>query len=118
MSHFRKSFPSRFLATSDLAEGPLTATLKEVVHENLGTTDKPENKPVAVFEDNDKAKPVVLNLTRCEAISEIAGSEDMDDWPGTRIQLAKGSTRFQGKRVGCIDIVAPPAEDAREAGVF
>ena len=117
MSHFRKSFPSRFLATSDLDE-PLTATIKEVVHENLGTTEKPENKPVAVFQDDDQVKPTVLNLTRCESISEVAGSEDMDHWPGTRIQLVRGSTRYQGKRVGCIDIVAPPAEDAKEASGF
>ena len=104
--------------TSDLDAGPLLATIKKVTHENLGSKEQPEIKPVAVFEDDDHVKAVVLNLTRCEAIAEIAGSEDIDNWPGTRIQLVKGSTRYQGKKCGCIDIAAPPAEDAEEAVGF
>ena len=118
MAHFRKSFPSRFLATSDLDDGPLTGTIKEVTHKNLGTKEKPEDKPIAVFQDADDVKPTVLNVTRCEAIAEIADSEDMDDWPGTRVQLVQGWTRYQGKKTRCIDIVARPVEDPKEAVGF
>ncbi len=114
MPHFRKSFPSRFMQSADLDDGPITATMKEVLHENLGTTDKPDEKPVAVFEE--AVKPVVLNITRCEALAEIAGSEDMDDWPGIRIRLSKGWTRYQGKRVPCIEVLPPPADDEAKTG--
>ena len=106
MAHFRTSFPSRFLRASDLDDGPIAVTIKEVPDENVGTSEKPDIKPVTVFEDAP-VKPVVLNITRCEAIAEIAGSEDKDDWPGVRIQITKGWTRYQGKRVACIDVVPP-----------
>ena len=112
MAHFRKSFPSRFMQSTDLDDGPITATIKEVTQENLGTKEKPDEKPVARFEE-ETLKPVVLNITRCEAIAEIAGSEDMDDWSGVRIQLAKGWTRYQGKKVACIEVLPPPADDAK-----
>ena len=108
MSHYRKAFPSRFLQSADLDDGPITVTIKAVLTENLGTLDKPDPKPVLAFEE--EVKPVVLNITRAEAISEVAGSEDMDDWPGTRIRLSKGTTRYKGERVACIDVSQPPAD--------
>ena len=108
MAHFRKSFPSRFTQASDFDDGPITVTIKSTADEDFGTKDNPQTKPVVLFED-DGVKPVVLNLTRAEMISEIAGSEDMDNWPGTRVQLSKGTTRFQGKKVACIDVAQPPA---------
>ena len=108
MAHFRKSFPSRFMQSSDLDDGPKTVTIKATPSENLGTVDKPDTKPVVVFEED--VKPVVLNITRAEAISQVAGSEDMDDWPGTRIRLSKGTTRYRGERVACIDVSQPPVD--------
>ena len=117
MAHFRKSFPSRFMRPTDLDDGPITVTINAVPEENLGTQDRPDPKPVAEFHEGE-VKPVVLNITRCEAIAEIAGSEDMNDWPRTRIQLAKGWTRYQGKKVACIEVLPPPADDAAEAVGF
>ena len=111
MAHFRKSFPSRFLQSSDLDNGPVTVTVKSTADEDFGTKENPQSKPVALFKEED-FKPLVLNLTRAEAIAEIAGSEDMDNWPGTRIRLSKGSTRFQGKKVACIDVTKPPMNQA------
>ena len=107
MASYRSAFPSRFTQASDFDEGPITVTIKSTADEEFGTKDNPQTKPVVLFEDG--LKPVVLNITRAEAISEIAGSEDMDNWPGTRVQLSKGSTRFQGKKVACIDVGQPPA---------
>ncbi len=83
MAHFKKSFPSRFTQASDFDDGPVTVTIKSTADEDFGTKDNPQTKPVVLFEED--VKPVVLNLTRAEVISEIANSEDMDDWPGTRI---------------------------------
>ena len=117
MAHFRKSFPSRFMQSTDLDDGPITVTINAVPEENLGTTDKPDPKPVAEFQEED-VKPVVLNITRCEAIAEIVGNPDTNRWPGTRIQLAKGWTRYQGKKVACIEVLPPPADDATEAVGF
>ena len=109
MAHFRKAFPSKFLSSSDLDDGPLDVTIKEVPTENLGTAENPELKLVAHFEED--AKPCVLNITRAESIADITGDEDTDSWVGKRVRLRKGSTRYQGKRVACIEVSQSPAAD-------
>ena len=106
MAHWKKAFPSKFLQTADLDEGPITATIATVGTENVGDVDAGDLKLVVSFREG--VKRLVCNLTRAEAIAEIAGSEDTDAWPGTKIQLTRGMTRYQGKRVGCIVLQAPP----------
>jgi len=106
MAHWKKRFPSKFLQASDL-DAPIDATIKAVENELIGTGDRAELKPVLLFREKT-VKPVVLNLTRSEAIATIAGADDDDEWVGVRVRLQRGSTRYQGKKVDCIDIVAPP----------
>lgn len=106
MPHWKKSFPSKFLQTADLDDGPITATINTVGTENVGDEDAGELKLVVSFKEG--VKRLVCNLTRAEAISEIAGSDNTDDWPGTVIQIVKGTTRYQGRRVGCLVVQAPP----------
>jgi hypothetical protein len=106
MAHWKKSFPSKYLQAADL-DTPIPATLKTVVNENIGIGDAADLKPVAQWEEAH-VKGVVLNLTRAEALADIAGDDDMDHWPGTRVLLQRGSTRYQGKKVACIEIVKPP----------
>jgi hypothetical protein len=106
MAHWKKSFPSKFLQAADLDQ-PIVATIARVANENVGSDDKTELKPVLFFREPG-LKGVVLNLTRAEATAEIAGNEDMDDWPGTRVRLVRGTTRYQGKKVPCIAIERPP----------
>jgi hypothetical protein len=113
MAHWKKSFPSKFLQAADLDDGPITATIASVGTENVGDADSGELKLVVSFREG--VKRLVCNLTRAEAISEIAGSENTDDWPGTVVQLVKGSTRYQGKKVGCIVVQAPNERTATDA---
>ena len=74
-------------------------------NDNVGGETEPL-KLVLAFKEAG-SKHLVLNLTRAEAVSEIAGDEDTDTWPGTVIQLVKGTTRYQGKKVGCITVQKP-----------
>lgn len=112
MSHWKKSFPSKFLQSAEL-DTPLVATISGIRNVNVGGEGSGELKPVADFVEH--VKSVVLNLSRCEAIAAIAGSEDMDDWPGTRVLLRRGTTRYQGKKVSCIEIAAPPRTRTAES---
>ena len=107
MANFRDKFPSRFMQSADLDNGPVDVTIAEIADENLGSEDSPRLKPVASFEE-EGSKPCVLNITRCESIADIVGSDDMDRWLGHRIRLMKGKTNYKGKRVPCIDVTAPP----------
>jgi hypothetical protein len=106
MAHFKKSFPSKFLQASDL-DTPITATIASVRSENVGSGPNQELKLVAYFSEID-LKPMVLNLTKSEALASLAGDDDTDAWTGTRISLSRGQTRYQGKTVGCIVVSAPP----------
>ena len=43
--------------------------------------------------------------------SDLDEGQDTDKWVGRRVRLVKGSTRYQGKRVACIDVSPSPAAD-------
>lgn len=112
MASFRSAFPSKFMKATDLNGRTLIATIASVDLEAVGDG----NKYVARFTD-DHVKPVVLNLTNSEEIAGIAGSEDVDGWPGHKIEIYPASTSFQGKRIACIRVRAPrQANPARPAG--
>jgi hypothetical protein len=115
MAHWKKRFPSKYLAVSDLDE-PIIATIKLVQDEMVGTGEEAEFKPVVHF--HEQIKPCILNQTRADAIADIVGDPDDDTWPGHRIKLRKGWTRFQSKKVTCIVIEAPDASDATQAVGF
>jgi len=68
MSHWKKSFPGKYLQVSDL-DTPLVATIASVTNENVGQGDNAELKPVVRFTESG-VKAVVLNLTRAEAIEK------------------------------------------------
>jgi hypothetical protein len=108
MGDWKKRFPSKYLKASDLDDGPIDATIKEIVNETIGQGDRQELKPVLYCREKG-VKGVVMNLTKMEALEQIAGTSDDDDWPGLKIRFQKGRTKYQGKSVDCIDIVKPPA---------
>ena len=65
---------------------------------------------VLEVEEGKKPKPVlflkhlergiVLNATRYDAMAEIAGSRDTDDWTGYEVEVRKGKTNYAGKPTG------------------
>src|SRR5262245_11825031 len=97
---FNEMYPSRFLKADDLVQ-PLTVKIKEVVMEKLGGENGDE-KPVCYFTGQSKA--LALNKTNCEAIINIANSDDTDDWPGTKVELYKTTVMFHGQRTACVRI--------------
>jgi hypothetical protein len=107
--HFKKAFPGKYLQTTDL-DRPIYATISHVTTETVGAGADAERKPVAHFKEAG-IKALVLNLTKCEAIAGIAGSDDTDDWVGACLQLSRGETRYQGKKVGCIVVTKAPGDD-------
>jgi len=103
MPYFKRTFSSRYLQVSDLDPGPMTLTIARVTEESVG--EHGDLKLVVRFREH--RRDLVCNLTRAQAIAEIAGSEDTDNWPNTRITLVKGATEYQGKSVSCIVVQAP-----------
>ncbi len=104
MPDYRDAFPAKFLRAEDIVQG-YDCTTDHVDYDNVGTEDKPEKKLVAQFKE-PTAKPIVLNKTRCEVLEEITGTRDYAKWAGVRVRVSKGTTRYAGKRVPCIELSA------------
>jgi len=103
MASWRKAFPSKWLQAADL-DTPITATIDHVTMESIA---KDEPSKLVVHFKEPHVKGCVLNLTRAEAITDVAGTDNTDEWSGTVVQLVKGTTRYQGKRVDCIVVQKP-----------
>jgi hypothetical protein len=101
-------FPSKFLKAEDLGANRPIVTIQHVELEPVGKGKETTDKPVLYFAE-PKVKPLVLNKINTEMIDEVAGTDDPDLWPGVRIQLYATKTDFQGKRVDCVRVCAPPA---------
>jgi hypothetical protein len=80
------AFPSKYLKAADLAGGPVVAIIKLAVLEKIKGFDRTETAKVIVY-FTKKLKPLILNRTNFEAIGDICGSYDSDDFPGTKIEL-------------------------------
>ncbi len=96
-------FPGKYLRADDLAGREPIVTIKKIENENLGD----DLKPVLYFEGKDKG--LVMNKTNWNAIVDITGHEDSDDWVGSKVKLVMRKVDFQGKRVPAIRIEEPSA---------
>lgn len=108
-----KVFPGRYIKVGDLDGRDVVVTIKDVKLESVGQGQ--QSKPVAYFKGTDKG--LVLNVTNSKRIATIAGSNNTDDWRGTKITLYGTETEFQGDVVECIRVrvqkrEAPPVMDA------
>jgi hypothetical protein len=92
------AFPSKFWKVSDLHGQSITVIIDHVESEDVGG----ETKPVVYFRGKDKK--FVLNRTNYEAIEEISGTDDTDQWSGVVIVLKPSRVDFKGKRVDAIRI--------------
>lgn len=95
------AFPSTYLKAADLQGRRVSVTIDKVVMEDIGG----EHKPVVKFHGKDRG--IVLNKTNAAMISEIANSDETDDWKGVKVVLYPTKTDFQGKRVDCIRVDYP-----------
>jgi hypothetical protein len=105
--NINSAFPSNYIKASDLNGAAVVVTIADVKVEGVGR-DK-EVKPVVYFVG--KQKGMVLNRTNSKKIADIAGSQDTEDWPGTKIAIYPTTTEFGGEEVECIRIKAPKAAE-------
>jgi hypothetical protein len=96
-------FPSRWLKAVDLGPDGETVTIRKVTMELVG--EERENKPVITFDEIDKE--LVLNVTNANAIADVTGQDDSDNWPGQVIKLVRVKVQWGAKTVDAIRIEAP-----------
>ena len=89
------AFPSKYLKASDIGENQPVVTIDRIAVEPVGRDQ--EMKPIVYFVG--KTKGIVLNKTNAKLISNIAKSEDTDDWTGIKVRLIATEVEFQGDLV-------------------
>jgi len=104
-----KIFPSRWLKAIDLEADGETVTIRKLTMEEVG--EERERKPVMSFEEIDRK--LVLNVTNANAIADVTGKDDSDDWPGQVIKLVRCKVQFGAKTVDAIRIEAPDEPGGR-----
>jgi len=95
---------STHLKAEELGPGKhITVTIDRVEMEKVGD----DQKPVMYFVG--KQKGLALNKTNTNAITDILGTDESDDWTGHRISLYTTKVDYQGKRVLAIRVEEAPA---------
>jgi hypothetical protein len=100
-------FPSKYLRSSDLNGKSRIAVVDHVTYEAFQNDGRTETKAVLHFRGNG-TKPFVVNKTNYMLLVSIAGSDDADDWAGTRITLAPCMVSFKGKVTESIRVDSAP----------
>jgi hypothetical protein len=113
MRSYDKYRNTRFIQKSDVEHGALL-TISRITEENVALDYQPEEiKYVIHFEEDVKAwAPGIETL---ETIAHIAGTGDVDDWPGTKLVLfVDPNVKLHGKRVGGIRCRAPKSQQTQQ----
>jgi hypothetical protein len=106
-------FPSKYLKAADLNGQAKIVTIERASYETLRAPDgKEQGKTVLYFRNARKALP--LNMTNFDAVSQIVGDDETDNWIGHHIELFPDKTSMAGKMLDCVRIRAPTQAPLRK----
>ena len=94
----------KHIKAEDLAE-PVTLTIETVKAETLKFNGREERKPVVYFERAQKSLP--LNMTNFDALVELTGADNTDEWPGHRVEVYATTTEMNGETKPCVRLREP-----------
>ena len=95
-----EAFPGMYLVAADLKDREVKVQINQVREGEVGG----EMKPVMYFVGKEKG--LVMNKTNWNTVTEIAGTDESDEWTGQDVILFATETEFQGKRVPCLRLKA------------
>src|SRR5262245_12886871 len=101
-------FPSKYLKCADLKGKPRVVEIEQAPIELLKNAKGEEQRKVVLYFKGAK-KALPLNLTNFDAVMDIAGSDETNNWPGTRLELFPTTTMMGGRVTDCIRIRPPQA---------
>jgi hypothetical protein len=114
MAKRNEVFPTRYLTAADLNGKPITLTIECAPIETLKKNKNGEDtKTVLYFRGTKKVLP--LNRTNWDAVAEITGKDDSDNWPGYSIEVYPTTTQFGADVVDCLRIRAPAQGELKPA---
>jgi hypothetical protein len=101
-----EAFPSKYLKAADLKGRAVTLEITAAPEETLtGFDGQSQTKTVVYFAGTKKKLP--LNRTNWNAIADVTGEEDSDNWPGHKIELYPAVTEMNGRELPCIRVRTP-----------
>jgi len=107
MRSYDKYREVKFLQQSDVIKGALL-TIKKVAEEDVSSNDRPEKMKFVIHFEEKGFLPWVPNIGSLKKIAEVAGTGDVDNWPGTVIVVyVNPDVEFAGEVKGGIRCRAP-----------
>lgn len=99
-THWREVLQTRYLGGADLDDGNMghkevDLTIKQAKRETVEADGRKEEKLVVHWEE--KAKPMILNVTNTEVISMLAGSPYLQDWAGLKVRIGTEKVKAFGE---------------------
>jgi hypothetical protein len=98
-------FPSKYLKASDLPE-PRVVTIASTAMESFQNDGREQDKLVVSFKERS-VKPLIVNMTNFDKITDVAGTDETDRWRGVRIELFTERVPFRGKSVDSVRVREP-----------
>lgn len=98
---WKEAFPGNYLKSEQIMGKRILVTIQKYLFEEVDD----ERKLVLRFQGKEKG--LVCNKTNATSISDIVGSDDLDQWIGKQIILFQTTTDYQGRRVTCIRVDHP-----------
>lgn len=94
--HYQEYFKS-FLGGWSFENGDETLTIKSVSEEEMYDAETGGKKKGLVAHFHEKDLPMVLNVTNCETLAEVTGSDKIADWIGHKIIVGTSKVKAFGK---------------------
>lgn len=99
-------FQGKSLKADDIKGHEPVVTIEKVTTQDFDDGKKP------IIHFVGKEKTLVCNKTNWNAIVDITGEDDSDNWTGMKIKLVVARVDYQGKRVDAIRIDPPTTSGA------
>lgn len=105
LTHWRKFHPTEYIGAADFEPDErkivtIQRAGREVVKDNKG---KSEECLVAHFKESG-TKPMIVNVTNAKAISKVSGSQYIENWVGTPIELFTTEVQAFGEVVDAVRV--------------
>jgi len=95
-------YQSKYLKAKDL-DRPKIVAISEVTSETFRNSSDPK----ALCHFKGMRKPLILNRVNTQAIEDITGTDEMDDWPGVKVEIYPDVTEVNGEKKACVRVRAP-----------
>lgn len=103
-THWREFHPTDYIGAYAFEPGEeKILTIKTAKHEKVkDTSGKTDDCLVVHFKEDEK--PLIVNVTNSKAISKVAGSPYIEDWPGTVVALFTMEVSAFGETVEAVRV--------------